>query len=221
MVWPFARAHTSSGFNSRSTAEDVTDGIDASKLTAIVTGASSGVGAETARVLVKRGAHVIMAVRNVSAGEEVKRRILKETNNARVHVLQLDLSSLDSVGNFVNEFEALNLPLNILVNNAGVMACSYELSTDGIELQFATNHIGHFLLTNLLLDNMKRTAQESGNEGRIVNVSSTAHYITYSGGIRFTAINEKSGYNSWLAYGQSKLSNILHAKELTRRFQRL
>ncbi|KAI5067193.1 hypothetical protein GOP47_0017721 [Adiantum capillus-veneris] len=205
MGWLFGKSASpsrSSGFSSSSTAEEVTHGIDASHLTAIVTGASSGVGAETARVLAMRGAQVVMAVRSVSSGEAVKQSTLQETSNARVHVLQLNLSSMASVRKFASEFQALNLHLNILINNAGVMACPFELSADGIELQFATNHIGHFLLTELVLDNMKRTAQESGIEGRIV-----------------IFLNNKSGYNSWLAYGQSKLANVLHAKELTRRFQ--
>ncbi|KAI5067006.1 hypothetical protein GOP47_0017534 [Adiantum capillus-veneris] len=222
MGWLFGKSASpsrSSGFSSSSTAEEVTHDIDASHLTAIVTGASSGVGAETARVLAMRGAQVVMAVRSVSSGEAVKQSILQETSNARVHVLQLDLSSMASVRKFASEFQALNLPLNILINNAGVMACPFELSTDGIEKQFATNHIGHFLLTELVLDNMKRTAQESGIEGRIVIVSSDAHFLSYKGGIWFDSLNDKSGYYSWLAYGQSKLANILHAKELTRRFQ--
>ncbi|KAH7434607.1 hypothetical protein KP509_06G025800 [Ceratopteris richardii] len=160
-----------------------------------------------------------MAVRNVSSGEDVKRRIVEEISNARLHVLALNLSSMESVRKFAKEFEAMSLPLNILINNAGVMACPYELSADGIEMQFATNHIGHFLLTKLLLDKMKQTALASGIEGRIVNVSSSVHSYTYRGGIRLDAVNDKSGYDSWSAYGQSKLSNILHAKELARHLQ--
>lgn len=210
---------SASGFSSSSTAEGVTDGIDASNLTAIITGASSGVGAETARVLAKRGAEVVMAVRTISSGEKVKESILKETGNARIHVLQLDLSSMASVRKFASDFKTLNLPLNILINNAGIMFCPFQLSADGIELQFATNHIGHFLLTKLLLDDLKQTAQASGIEGRIVIVSSGAHKLTYSKGIRFDKINEESGYSSYFAYGQSKLSNVLHAKELTKKLQ--
>ncbi|MCO5593432.1 hypothetical protein L7F22_047446 [Adiantum nelumboides] len=204
-----------SGFSSSSTAEEVTNGIDASNLTAIVTGASSGVGAETPRVLALRGAQVVMAVRSVSFGEAVKQSILNETSNARLHVLQLDLSSIASVQKFAGEFRALNLPLNILINNAGVMARPFELSADAIEL----NHIGHFLLTELVLDDMKRTVQESGVEGRIVILSSDSHFNSYRGGICFDSLNSKTRYNSWFAYGQSKLAKILHAKELARRLQ--
>ncbi|KAI5077582.1 hypothetical protein GOP47_0007406 [Adiantum capillus-veneris] len=209
----------SSGFTSSSTAEEVTQGIDASNLTAIVTGANSGLGEETARVLAMRGAQVVMAVRNVSSGETVKNSILEETNNARIHVLKLDLSSMASVRGFVSAFKALGLPLNILINNAGIMGCPFGLSTDGIELQFATNYIGPFLLTKLLLTEMKQTAETSGIEGRIVNMSSEAHRYTYWGGIRFDKLNEKSRYGPFLSYGQSKLGNVLHAKELARRLQ--
>lgn len=208
-----------SGFGSASTAEQVTEGIDASKLTAIVTGGASGIGFETARVLVLRGAHVIIGARNLEAAKEAQERILNECSSAKVDIIRLDLSSIKSVRDFVNDFEALNLPLNILINNAGVMFCPFQLSKDGVEMQFATNHLGHFLLTNLLLDNMKETAKVSGIEGRIVNLSSIAHVHTYDGGFRFDEINSENGYSDKKAYGQSKLANILHAKELSRRLK--
>ncbi|KAI5426807.1 aspartate-semialdehyde dehydrogenase-like protein [Lathyrus oleraceus] len=96
------------------------------------------------------------------------------------------------------------------------MACPFKLSKDNIELQFATNHIGHFLLTNLLLDTMKKTTRESKKEGRIVNVASEAHRFAYPEGIRFDKINDQSSYNNWRAYGQSKLANVLHANQLTK-----
>ncbi|KAF3335703.1 short-chain dehydrogenase TIC 32 [Carex littledalei] len=217
-MWPFFRKG-GSGFSWYSTAEEVTDGIDASGLTAIVTGASSGIGTETTRVLALRGAHVVMGVRNVSAGATVKNEILKEIPNAQIDVLELDLTSMASVRKFASDFKAMNLPLNILINNAGVMATPFSLSKDGIELQFATNHVGHFLLTDLLLENMKNTSRESNTEGRIVNVSSEGHKFAYREGILFDKINDQSVYNTIAAYGQSKLSNILHANELSRRFK--
>lgn len=137
-----------SGFSSSSTAEEVTQGIDGSGLTAIVTGASSGIGTETARVLALRGVHVVMAVRNMAACKGVKEAIAKEIPNAKVQAMELDLSSLASVRKFASEFKSSGLPLNILMNyafisnNAGIMATPFMLSKDNIELQFATNHIG-------------------------------------------------------------------------------
>ncbi|XP_062095673.1 short-chain dehydrogenase TIC 32 B, chloroplastic [Humulus lupulus] len=208
-----------SGYGSASTAEQVTQGIDASKLTVIVTGGGSGIGLETSRVLALRGAHVIIAARNTEAANKAKQVIVKDIENARVDVLKLDLSSIKSVRSFVDNFHALHLPLNILINNAGVMFCPFQLSEDGIEMQFATNHLGHFLLTNLLLDKMKDTARTTGIEGRIVNLSSIAHLHTYEGGICFEKINDKSSYSDKRAYGQSKLANLLHARELSRRLQ--
>ncbi|XP_050266955.1 short-chain dehydrogenase TIC 32, chloroplastic-like [Quercus robur] len=217
-MWIFSRKGPS-GFSASSTAEEVTKGIDGTGLTAIVTGASSGLGAETTRVLTLRGVHVIMAVRNTDAGKNVKEQILKENPNAKIDVMELDLTSMGSVRKFASDYNASGLPLNLLINNAGVMATPFKLSQDNIELQFATNHIGHFLLTNHLLETMKKTARDSNKEGRIVNLSSMAHQYAYREGIRFDKINDESGYNSINAYGQSKLANILHANELAKRLK--
>eukprot|EP00262_Sarcandra_glabra_P001596 TRINITY_DN11730_c0_g1_i1.p1 TRINITY_DN11730_c0_g1~~TRINITY_DN11730_c0_g1_i1.p1 ORF type:complete len:318 (+),score=50.67 TRINITY_DN11730_c0_g1_i1:188-1141(+) len=217
-MWLFSRKGAS-GFSASSTAEQVTHGIDGTGLTAIITGASSGIGSETARVLALRGVHVVMGVRNLTAGTDVKEAIVKEIPTAKVDVLELDLSSMASVRKFTSEFKALDYPLNILINNAGVMATPFMLSQDGIEIQFATNHVGHFLLTDLLLETMKNTSCKSNIEGRIVNVSSEGHKITYREGVRFDKINDKSAYNSIYAYSQSKISNILHANELNRRLK--
>ncbi|KAG6514676.1 short-chain dehydrogenase TIC 32 B, chloroplastic-like [Zingiber officinale] len=138
-------------------------------------GGSSGIGAETARVMALRGAHVIIGARNMEAANVVKENIQQSISSAKVDVSKLELSSQKSVRAFANRFIERNLPLNVLINNAGVMNCPYKLSEDGIKMQFATNHLGHFLLTNLLLEKMKTTAKESGIEGRIVNLSSVAH----------------------------------------------
>ncbi|KAI7735756.1 hypothetical protein M8C21_015413 [Ambrosia artemisiifolia] len=208
-----------SGFSRFSTAEEVTHGIDGSGLTAIVTGASSGIGTETARVLALRGVHVVMAIRNMSAGREVKEAILKQNPAAKIDAMELDVSSIASVNKFALDYKATGLPLNLLINNAGILATPYTLSEDNIELQFATNHVGHFHLTNLLLETMKRTAHKSSKEGRIVNVSSRRHRFCYPEGIRFDQINSQSGYNALSAYGQSKLANVLHANELARRLK--
>ncbi|KAK6130075.1 hypothetical protein DH2020_036202 [Rehmannia glutinosa] len=217
-MWIFGRKGAS-GFSACSTAEEVSRGIDGSGLTAIVTGASSGIGTETTRVLALCGVHVIMAVRNVDIGKKVKETIIKEIPEAKIDVMELDLGSFASVRKFASEYNSSSLPLNLLINNAGVMAPPFMLSQDNIELQFATNHLGHFLLTNLLLDTMKNTARESQKEGRIVNVSSSGHNYAYREGIRFDKINDSSSYNTVFAYGQSKLANILHANELARRLK--
>ncbi|KAK4350864.1 hypothetical protein RND71_030177 [Anisodus tanguticus] len=217
-MWLF-KGKGPSGFSYSSTAEEVTHGIDGSGLTAIVTGASSGIGSETTRTLVLRGVHVIMAVRNMGAGKDVREAIVKEIPAAKVDVMELDLSSLASVRKFAADFISSCRSLNILINNAGVMAIPFTLSKDNIELQFATNHLGHFLLTNLLLDKMKETTRETKREGRIVNVASEAHRVTYREGIRFDKINVQQSYSRYLAYGQSKLANILFTNELTKRLK--
>uniref|UniRef100_A0A453GY46 Short-chain dehydrogenase TIC 32, chloroplastic n=1 Tax=Aegilops tauschii subsp. strangulata TaxID=200361 RepID=A0A453GY46_AEGTS len=219
LSWKFSRKGAT-GFSWASTADEVTAGVTASGLTAIVTGtypsfvlltypspdpsisfhsirlsgASSGIGAETARVLAARGAHVVMAVRNLAAGDTVRQAVLAETPAASVDLMELDVSSLASVRNFAADFAARGLPLNILVNNAGIMATPFTLSKDGIEMQFATNHVGHFLLTHLVLDTMKKTSRESNVEGRIVIVASEGHRVTYKEGIRFAKINDEQGY---------------------------
>ncbi|KAK8926210.1 hypothetical protein KSP39_PZI019013 [Platanthera zijinensis] len=207
------------GYGSATTAEEVTEGIDASDITVLITGGASGIGLETARVFALRGAHVVIAARNMQAAGDAKKLILESIPDANVDAMKLDLSSLESVRAFADNFITAGLPLNILINNAGVMFCPYQLSADGVELQFATNHLGHFYLTNLLLDKIKSTAKETGTEGRIVNLSSIAHLHTYTEGIQFDGINDESRYNDKKAYGQSKLANILHANELSRRLQ--
>ncbi|KAB2013673.1 hypothetical protein ES319_D09G171700v1 [Gossypium barbadense] len=208
-----------SGFGSASTAQEVTEGIDGTNLTALVTGGASGIGLETSRVLALRGVHVIIGARNMKAANEAKNKIVRENPRARIDVLELDLCSTNSIRSFADNFIALHLPLNILINNAGIMFCPFQLSQDGLEVQFATNHIGHFLLTNLLLDTMKNTVKATGIQGRVVNLSSIAHNYCYKKGIRFHKINDKQGYSEKRAYGQSKLANILHANELSRRLQ--
>ncbi|CAH1451398.1 unnamed protein product [Lactuca virosa] len=213
-MWIFGKKGES-GFSSSSTAEEVTNGIDGSRLTAIVTGATGGIGAETARVLALRGVHVVMAVRNTEICRKVKENILTETPDAKVDIMELDLSSQASVRDFATRYRSSGLPLHILINNAGVLAPKFTLSKDKIELHFATNHLGHFLLTNLLLETMKITCHEQKIEGRIINVSSEGHRF-----VRKTTfsdqINNESSYNHIYAYGLSKLANILHAKELSR-----
>ncbi|KAI8569620.1 hypothetical protein RHMOL_Rhmol02G0291800 [Rhododendron molle] len=182
--------------------------------------ASSGIGTETTRVLALRGVHVVMAVRNTGNDEKVKEAILKENPNAKLDVMELDLGSMSSVRKFALEYKSSGLALNLLINNEGVMAPPFMLTKDNLELQFGTNHIGHFLLTNLLLESMKSTARESQKEGRVVNLSSEVHRYPYREGIRFDKINDKSSFSTMPAYGQSKLANILHANELAKRLKK-
>lgn len=208
-----------SGFGSSSTAEDVTLGLSLHNLTAMVTGATSGIGAETARVLAKRGACVIIPARNLKAARALKSSILQETPDAAIMCLKMDLSSLASVRSFVRQFLALNLPLNILINNAGVFCKTFRRSEDGYEMSFATNHLGHFLLTELVLGRMVESAKEGGVQGRIVNVASCLHTWVAKHGIAFDKLHDKHRYVESINYAQSKLANILHSKELARRLK--
>ncbi|XP_024369287.1 short-chain dehydrogenase TIC 32, chloroplastic isoform X2 [Physcomitrium patens] len=219
-IWKYlSGAAGPSGFGSKSTAEDVTADVDLTSKTIIISGATSGIGKESARVLAMKGAHVIMAIRNLKTGEEVKSEITRDVPKARVELMKLDLSSLASVRQFSDEFNNRKLPLNVLINNAGFMSRTFEKSEDGLEKVFATNHIGTFLLTKLLLDKLKTTAKETGAEGRIVNVSSEAHKYGYKGGLVLDKLNDSTSYDGKCAYGQSKLANILHARELAKRLK--
>ncbi|KAK9197625.1 hypothetical protein WN944_012808 [Citrus x changshan-huyou] len=213
-----------SGYGSKSTAEQVTDGCpNLSSVTAIITGATSGIGAETARVLAKRGARLVLPARSLKAAEEAKARLASDCPGSDIVVLPLDLSSLSSVRNFVSQFHSLNLPLNLLINNAGKFAHQHAISEDGIEMTFATNYLGHFLLTKLLLKKMIETAKATGIQGRIVNVSSSIHgwfsgdMIRYLGQIS----PNKSHYDATRAYALSKLANVLHTKELAQRLKQM
>ncbi|XP_052209470.1 short-chain dehydrogenase TIC 32 A, chloroplastic-like [Diospyros lotus] len=213
-----------SGFGSKSTAEEVTEGsADLSSVTAVITGATSGIGAETARVLAKRGARLVLPARSLKAAEEAKARILSEFPESEIIVMALDLSSLNSVRRFVAEFDSLDLPLNILINNAGKFSYEHAITEDGVEMTFATNYLGHFLLTKLLLKKMIGTAKATGVQGRIVNVASSIHswfsgdLIHYLGMIT----RNKSPYDATRAYALSKLANVLHTKELAQRLKKM
>lgn len=179
---------------------------------AIVTGSSSGIGYETARVLANKQASVIIAVRNLEKGNKALAKILQQNKDADVKVMELDLANLASVKNFAENFQKNYLRLDLLINNAGVMIPPYSKTTDGFELQFGTNHLGHFALTGQLLQLLIST------EGsRIVNVSSGAHSM---GKIDFDDLNwEKRSYAKWKAYGDSKLANLYFTYELDRKLK--
>lgn len=178
--------------------------------TVLVTGANSGIGFETARSLAGRGARVILACRNHERGLLAAERIREEYPGGDVHFAALDLGNLSSVRAFVEKFKAEETSLDILCNNAGLMMCPYAKTTDGFEMQFGTNHLGHFALTGLLLDNIRSTPG-----ARVVTVSSSYHK---SGRIDFANLNAEQSYGRDTAYQQSKLANLLFAFELQRRF---
>lgn len=176
----------------------------------IVTGSSSGIGFAAAKALANKNAKVIIAVRNPSKGAEAKEKIEAQNKNADVEVMIVDLSDIDSVKNFTDGFKTKYDKLDLLINNAGVMIPPYSKTKDGFELQIGTNHLGHFALTQQLLDIIKATPKS-----RIVNVSSAAHKY---GNINFEDLNwENRKYKSWRAYGDSKIANLYFTQELGRK----
>lgn len=192
------------------TTDEVMEGVDLSGKLAIVTGSSTGIGAETARALAAAGAHVVLAARNRERTEEVAASIRAGVPGAVVEVGQLDLTSLDSVRAFASWYLAEHDELHLLVNNAGVMYTPFGQTTEGFELQFGTNHVGHFLLTCLLAP-----ALLAGAPSRVVNLSSGGHV---GSDIVWDDPNfERRDYDKFAAYGQSKTANILFSVELDRR----
>jgi NAD(P)-dependent dehydrogenase (short-subunit alcohol dehydrogenase family) len=177
--------------------------------TAVVTGAGSGLGLEVAGVLASRGARVVLACRNVEQGELEAGRIRAESRQAKPQVVRLDLASLASVREAADEIRSACPRLDLLINNAGVMQMPYERTADGFELTLATNHLGHFALTGLVLE---RLLEIDGS--RIVTVSSNAHR---RGIIRFDDLQSEREYDPSDAYAQSKLANLLFTYELNRR----
>ncbi|KAK3267785.1 hypothetical protein CYMTET_23680 [Cymbomonas tetramitiformis] len=190
---------------------------DSAERVCIITGGNTGIGKASAEALLNAGAYdkIIIACRDMEKAEKASRSIESASGRTgAVESMYLDLSSLDSVRTFVQDFEARDYPVHCLLNNAGVMACPPMKTADGFEMQFGVNHLGHFLLTLLLLDRI----QSSGNsrrQARIINVSSSAHYMN---SMDLEDPNfEKRRYNNWLAYGQSKLANVLFTYELNAR----
>ncbi len=191
--------------------------LDLTGKTYIITGANSGIGLVTARQLAKQGATVVMACRRVEEGERQAATIREEHPQAAVEVSALDLGSLESVRRFVSTFHTRHTRLDGLVNNAGVMNTPKRTTQDGFELQFGVNHLGHYLLTELLLDVLRTSAPS-----RIVCVSSCYHdkAMGREGRIDFDDLFfERRRYDGWAAYAQSKLANVLHAKALAARLE--
>ncbi len=200
------------GFGADTTTEEVLAGVDLTGRIAVVTGAASGLGQETARALAAHGATVVLAGRDVAKLDEARAAIAAEVDGARLDTAVVDLASLASVRAAAADLSARFERIDLLICNAGVMACPLARTAEGFEMQFGTNHLGHFLLTNLLVDRLLAAPAP-----RVVALSSAGHRESP---IRWDDPNfEHTEYHNWLAYGQSKTANALFALELDRRYR--
>ena len=190
------------------TADDIPD---LSGRNVVVTGGNSGIGFEAARQMARKGAHVILACRDTGKAADAVAQIRTLQPSASLEAMQLDLASLESVHRFARDFAAKNVALDVLCNNAGVMAIPRRTTAEGFEMQLGTNHLGHFALTGLLLEQLL-----AAPTARVVNVSSTAHK---PGRIDFDDLQGEKRYRKWIAYAQSKLANLLFTYELQRRLE--
>lgn len=179
---------------------------------AVVTGANSGLGKETASALAAKGAHVIMASRDIDKGLKARAEILLSNPKASLEVKVLDLGSLESIANFSNEVKAEYKKLDFLINNAGLMAMPQGKTKDGFETQFGVNHLGHWALTGQLFQLLKNS-----DRSRIVTVTSSAHHLISR--INFNDPHMRKKYNAWNAYSQSKLANYYFALGLHKKLQ--
>ena len=200
-----------SKFGGESTADEVLEGLDLSGKTAFITGGASGLGQETARAMAAKGAHVVLAARDQAKLDEAANAIRQDTGSDKVETIIVDLASLESVracgAEAISRFDKIDL----LINNAGVMACPQMKTADGFEMQFGTNHLGHFLLTKLLMPLV-----EKGADKRIINLSSRGHHLAP---VDLDDPNfARRDYEKWQSYGQSKTANILFSVGLEKRF---
>jgi WW domain-containing oxidoreductase len=195
------------GFGYKSTAEEVSQGIDLSGKTILLTGCNSGLGFETARVLALRGAHVVALARTVEKAREALTQV-----KGNFTLLACELSDPSSVQACIATLQSKKLSLDALLCNAGIMALPSLQKDKGYERQFFTNHMGHFILVTELLNLLTP-------DGRVVMLSSSAHQAAPEGGIDFENLKGEKSYRPWTAYGQSKIANLLFAKELARRFE--
>ncbi len=202
-------------FNASSTTDEVIAGISLAGKLAVVTGASAGLGIETARALAAAGASVVLVARDRQKLEPVLQSLRQQVPGARLDSALMDLADLDSVRAAAADIAARFPRINLLINNAGVMACPPARTAQGFELQFGTNHLGHFLFTGLLLPELRAGAAEAGEDSRVIALSSAGH--------RFAEVNfddpnfEHRDYEKWAAYGQSKTANALFAVGLDAR----
>lgn len=201
-----------SDFGRSKTALEITRELDLSGKTAMITGGSSGIGTETARALAAAGAELILPTRDLEFGSALADRLIADTGNAKIRNYEMDLSDFDSVRRFAHSFTMEYQQLDILINNAGVMACPPMHCPQGFELQFSVNHLGHFLLTTCLAP-----ALMASPACRVVSLSSVAHQVSP---VVFDDLHfEQRDYDKWLAYGQSKSANALFALELNQRLE--
>lgn len=175
----------------------------------LITGSNSGIGKATSAALAGLGAHVVMMARNPEKGEAARQEVISASGNQQVDLMLCDLASLDSIRSFASEFHKKYGRLDVLINNAGIWTGHRQLTCDGFEYQIGVNHLGHFLLTNLLLDLLKASAPS-----RIVIVSSLGHFV---GKIHFNDLFLEKRYNPWKSYFQSKLATMLFGYELSKR----
>jgi NAD(P)-dependent dehydrogenase (short-subunit alcohol dehydrogenase family) len=174
--------------------------------TILITGATSGIGLAGAKLLSKNGANLIMTARENERGDKAVREVFKYSKNNKIELFSSDLASFESINNFINELTKKTRELNILINNAGIWEPNFKVTVDGIESNFAVNHLGPYLLTNLILKKLKEMSVE-----RIINTASEAHRGVY---INLEDIEMKNDFNGYRAYSQSKLANILFTKKL-------
>ncbi len=193
-------------FNRKSTAEQVTAGLDLTGKTIVMTGVNSGLGYESMRVFCKRGAHVIGLARSLAKAQNACASVDGHTTP-----VACELSELGSVKAAGETIKAMDMPIDVLITNAGIMAPNKLSRAHGLEMQFATNHLGHFVLIQHLLDQIKQAAA-----GRVVILSSAAHIMPVKGGIDFLNLDASNGYKPWAFYGQSKLANLLTARHLAK-----
>lgn len=197
-------------FGPTTTTDEVLDGIDLTGRVALVTGGSSGLGRETVRALAAHGAEVILTARDVPKGEAVAADVRASTGNARVTVAELELGSLASIRRFAERVLAGHPRIDLLIANAGVMACPYATTSDGFEMQFGSNHLGHFLAVCSLVPALLRS-----DAARIVCLSSRGHHIAP---VDFDDLHfARRPYDKWVSYGQAKTANVLFAVGLERR----
>lgn len=199
-------------FGFESTAAQVADGIDLTGKTAVVTGVSAGLGVETARVLASRGAKVVCVARDKAKTEKSVSELRAENPKGDFEIALLDLADLDSVRRGADDIARRFPKLQLLINNAGVMACPLSRTKEGLDLQLGTNHLGHYVLTTRLLPSLL-----AGAPGRIVNLTSGGHRMS---NVRFDdPLFEKEPYDKWAAYGQAKTANVLFSLFLDDRYQ--